>query len=131
MRTVLSAVLTLLMVCLGPSAAHTCIGEPRKHRLRANHPPGTELPQLAPRSGDEKDCRGGLCLGQINGPHWHDWHSGTGNASYPVGNPKDGFTHFSSTMVRQHRTVLSAVNANVLLLLLLAAAVCSTCSRTF
>ena len=27
-------------------------------------------------------------------------HNGSGNASYPVGSPKDGFTHFSSTMVR-------------------------------
>ena len=87
--------LPLLLFC-GRAAAHTCIGEPRAHRLRANHPPGTPLPQLA--AGEEKDCRGGLCLGQVNGPHWHDWHNDTGNASYPVGTPAAGFTHFSSTM---------------------------------
>ena len=94
-----SACVALSCLCLfltagHPASAHTCIGEPRQHRLRANHPPGTALPEL------EKDCRGGLCLGQKNGPHWHDWHNGSGNASYPVGNPHDGFTHFSSTMVR-------------------------------
>eukprot|EP01043_Picozoa_sp_COSAG02_P016783 COSAG02_NODE_745_length_17738_cov_18.178241_10_plen_221_part_00 len=96
----LSCEVCLVLSCLclfliaRPASAHTCIGEPRQHRLRANHPPGTALPGL------EKDCRGGLCLGQVNGPHWHDWHNGSGNASYPVGNPHDGFTHFSSTMVR-------------------------------
>ena len=97
--SVLVVVLGSFLVLIGPVASHTCIGEPRQHRLRANHPPGTTLPHLV--SGlDGKDCRGGLCLGQVNGPHWHDWHNGTGNASYPVGNPRDGFTHFSSTMVR-------------------------------
>ena len=94
---VVAAVLGSLMMIGRPVAAHTCIGEPRQHRLRANHPPGTLLPPL--ESADGKDCRGGLCLGQVNGPHWHDWHNDTGNASYPVGNPHDGFTHFSSTMV--------------------------------
>jgi hypothetical protein len=78
---------------LGVSRAHTCIGEPRAHRLRSNHPPNTSLPSLGAAT-----CKGGLCLGQVNGPHWHDWHNGTGNASYPVGSPSAGFTHFSSTM---------------------------------
>ena len=90
------AAASALMLIPAPASGHTCIGEPREHRLRANHPPGAALLAL----GDEKDCRGGLCLGQVNGPHWHDWHNGSGNASYPVGSPKEGFTHFSSTMVR-------------------------------
>lgn len=105
MHTVVAT--ALLLVCLvGTAAAHTCIGEPRQHRLRANHPPGAALPELA--SAGDKDCRGGLCLGQVNGPHWHDWHNGTGNASYPVGSPKEGFTHFSSTMVSRLHPCLPA-----------------------
>jgi hypothetical protein len=48
----------------GSAAAHTCIGEPRQHRLRANHPPGARLDRLA--ADPEKSCKGGLCLGQVN-----------------------------------------------------------------
>ena len=96
-----AAALLAALASLAPRArGHTCIGEPRQHRLRANHPPGAPLPPTLADADDGKDCRGGLCLGQVNGPHWHDWHNGSGNASYPVGSPKDGFTHFSSTMVR-------------------------------
>ena len=53
--------LVLFACMLCHANAHTCIGEPRQHRIRANHPPGTLLPELA----SAHDCKGGLCLGQV------------------------------------------------------------------